>query len=211
MPQRQVSKIGGLGASLDIETRVVVQQGTSEFEAPMCCTAPEIVKAGLKLAEVKAQLGYGPFHAWPHAKFGWGESAAAKFIHVARWFEPTNLADLQIALSAFYSLAAPFTPGSVFARAPSGPIRTGGSPTGWRKRASRYIRLRLLLAGNPPRVRSTGARQRGWRRRHSTWLRWAKQQIEQLALPSSPEIDLGPCIEGSETPSIPVPRPLHGC
>lgn len=94
-------------AGLDVETRIVVQQRTSEIKTLMRRTAQDIVEIGLKLVEVKARLGHGLFYAWLHAEFEWSESAAVKFMQVAERFKSVNFTDLQLAPSALYLLAAP--------------------------------------------------------------------------------------------------------
>jgi hypothetical protein len=46
-------------------------------------------------------------------EFGWSESTALRFMHVAKLSESVNLTDLNVALNALYRLAAPSTPAEV--------------------------------------------------------------------------------------------------
>ncbi len=95
---------------LDVETRVVVQQKTSEIRTLMRRTAQDILDIGERLTEVKARLGHGRFGGWLQAEFAWEERAAQRFIAVYSRFKNDNLSDLNIAPSALYLLAAPSTP-----------------------------------------------------------------------------------------------------
>lgn len=97
-------------AALDTETRIVVQQRTTEIKALMKRAASDIVEIGQKLIEVKARLGHGNFGGWLEAEFDWKERTARNFMTVAEQFKSANFADLQIAPSALYLLAAPSTP-----------------------------------------------------------------------------------------------------
>ena len=97
-------------AALDTETRIVVQQRTSEIKTLMRRSAQDIVDIGQKLIEVKEQLEHGHFRKWLKAEFKWSVSAATRFMQVAEQFRCTNLMHLPIAASALYELAAPSTP-----------------------------------------------------------------------------------------------------
>lgn len=101
-----------LYASLDVETRIVVQQRTGEIKTLMRRTAQDIVEIGQKLIEVKDRLEYGCFSAWLQFEFEWSRSAAYKFMQVAERFGCVNFTQLQVAPSALYLLAAPSTPES---------------------------------------------------------------------------------------------------
>jgi hypothetical protein len=63
-------------ARLDAETRIVVQQRTSEIRGLMRRAAQDIIDIGLKLIEVKGRLPHGAFGAWLGAEFDWGEVTA---------------------------------------------------------------------------------------------------------------------------------------
>ncbi len=95
---------------LNIETRTVVQQRTSEIKSLMQQTAQNIIDIGQKLIEVKQQLGHGNFRNWLKVEFEWGVWTAAKFMQVAKKFECVNFTHLDVAASALYLLAAPSTP-----------------------------------------------------------------------------------------------------
>lgn len=58
-------------ATLNAETRLVVQQQTSEIRTLMRRTAQDIINIGQKLIEVKEQLGHGQFRNWLKAEFNW--------------------------------------------------------------------------------------------------------------------------------------------
>lgn len=95
--------------TLDSETRIVVQQRTSEIKGLMRRAAQDIIDIGQKLIEVKARLGHGHFGEWLRAEFDWHQSTATNFMRVAEKF--TNFVNLdQFAPSALYLLAAPSTP-----------------------------------------------------------------------------------------------------
>lgn len=96
--------------SLDSETRIVVQQRTSEIKSLIRQTAQDIIDIGQKLIKVKQQLEHGNFRNWLKAEFEWGISTATKFMHVANRFKCVNLTHLSITASALYLLAAPCTP-----------------------------------------------------------------------------------------------------
>ncbi len=56
-------------ASLNPETRIVVQQRTSEIKTLIQRAAQDIFDIGQKLVEVKAKLGHGHFRSWLKAEF----------------------------------------------------------------------------------------------------------------------------------------------
>lgn len=95
---------------LDSQTRVVVQQRTSELKSLMRRTAQDIIEIGQKLIEVREELGYGNFRKWLKDEFSWSHPAATKFIQVAQQFGCINFMQVDIAASALYLLAAPSTP-----------------------------------------------------------------------------------------------------
>lgn len=97
--------------ALDTETRIVVQQRTTEIKALMKRAATDIIEIGQKLIEVKARLGHGYFGGWLRSEFDWHQNTAGNFMRVAEKF--TNFVNLDgIAPSALYLLAAPSTPDS---------------------------------------------------------------------------------------------------
>jgi phage N-6-adenine-methyltransferase len=100
-----------LYAGLDVETRIVVQQRTSEIRTLMQRTAQDLVEIGQKLIEVKARLGHGLFGAWLQAEFEWSERTAQRYMSVAQAFKSDTVSVLANAeAKALYLLAAPSTP-----------------------------------------------------------------------------------------------------
>ncbi len=97
-------------AALAPETRIVVQQRTSEIKTLMRRTASDTVDIGQKLTEVKQQLGHGNFMSWLKSEFNWSVSAATRFMQVSEQFKFVNLVNRAIAPSALYELATPSTP-----------------------------------------------------------------------------------------------------
>lgn len=102
---------------LDTETRVVVQQRTTEIKALMKRTAQDIIEIGEKLIEVKARLPHGAFGGWLESEFEWTSETARRFMNVADKFKNNKLLNLDVAPSALYLLAAPSTPDDARAEA----------------------------------------------------------------------------------------------
>lgn len=96
------------------EDRLAVREASKEIKDEMHRTALGIVRIGESLADVQGRLaryGKGSFQAWLEIEFGWGVSTAYRFIHVYERFGVyANLAQMKIAASALYVLAAPSTP-----------------------------------------------------------------------------------------------------
>jgi phage N-6-adenine-methyltransferase len=104
----------GLYAGLDLETRIVVRQRTSEIKTLMQRTAHDLIEIGQKLVEVKARLSHGLFGAWLQAEFEWSERTAQRYMSVAQAFKSDTVSVLANAEArALYLLAAPSTPESV--------------------------------------------------------------------------------------------------
>jgi hypothetical protein len=96
---------------LDSEQRIIVEQRTGEIKERLRRSAQDIWEIGQKLAEVRSRLKHGQFDAWLKAEFGWSRRTAYNFINVFEAFgERTNFAQMNIATSALYLLAAPSTP-----------------------------------------------------------------------------------------------------
>jgi hypothetical protein len=112
MPQPAEVAIDDLYTNLDVETRIVVQQRTSEIKTLMRRTAQDIIEIGQKLIEVKAQLGHGLFSAWLRIEFEWSRGTAENFMAVALRFQNQKISDFDVAPSALYMLASPSTPES---------------------------------------------------------------------------------------------------
>ncbi|MEH2072597.1 MAG: DUF3102 domain-containing protein [Nostoc sp.] len=99
---------------LDSEQRIVIQQRTGEIKERLRRSAQDIWEIGHKLAEVRSQLKHGQFETWLKAEFGWSRRTAYNFINVYETLaERANLAQINIATSALYLLAAPSTPQNV--------------------------------------------------------------------------------------------------
>jgi len=100
-------------ADIDTEVKIAVQKRTCEIKTMMKTmmrrTTQDMIQIGEKLIEVKQYLGHGHFNSWLIAEFGWGERTARNFMKVAKVFKSANFADLFIANSALYLLAAPST------------------------------------------------------------------------------------------------------
>lgn len=103
--------------TLDAETRIVVQQRTSEIKALMKKTAQDIIEIGEKLIEVKGKLPHGGFGGWLAAEFEWTPQHARRFMAVADAFNGQNEQIERFAPSALYLLAAPSTPDDARAEA----------------------------------------------------------------------------------------------
>ncbi len=74
-------------------------------------TVEDIIEVGNDLLAVKEALEHGQFGPWLKAEFGWSERTARNFMAVAEQFGKTaKIADLPIAPSAAYLLAAPAVP-----------------------------------------------------------------------------------------------------
>lgn len=97
--------------ALTVEQRSLVMQRTGEIQERLQRSAQDIWEIGQRLADVRAQLKHGQFDAWLKAEFNWSRRTAYNFINVYETFgERANLAQLDIASSALYLLAAPSTP-----------------------------------------------------------------------------------------------------
>jgi hypothetical protein len=96
--------------ALEMETRIVVQQRTRDIKERMKRTAQDIIDTGRDLAEVRSKLSYGQFGAWLATEFAWSRSTAYNLIRVHEQLGSANFAQLPVAASALYLLAAPSTP-----------------------------------------------------------------------------------------------------
>jgi hypothetical protein len=96
--------------ALDRQQRSIVEQRTREIRERLQYSAQAIWEIGQKLADVRSQLKHGQFEAWLKAEFDWSRRTAYNFINVYEAFnERANLAQIDIATSALYLLAAPST------------------------------------------------------------------------------------------------------
>ena len=97
--------------TLTLEQRNLVMQRTGEIQERLQRSAQDIWEIGQRLADVRDELKHGQFESWLKAEFNWSRRTAYNFINVYETFgERANLAQLDIASSALYLLAAPSTP-----------------------------------------------------------------------------------------------------
>jgi hypothetical protein len=78
-------------------------------------TVDSVVAIGRHLTEAKKLCDHGKWGPWLKREFGWGETAALRFMHTYDLFASGkfgNLADFKIPVSAIYLLAQPSTPGA---------------------------------------------------------------------------------------------------
>ncbi len=95
---------------LPAASRSIVEQRTGEIRERLQRSAQDIWEIGQRLADVRAALKHGQFDIWLKAEFGWSRRTAYNFINVYETFqERANLAQIDIATSALYLLAAPST------------------------------------------------------------------------------------------------------
>ena len=104
-------------AGLDAETRIVVQQRTSEIKTIARRAAADIIEIGGKLIEVKGRLGHGRFGAWLAAEFAWSQDMASRFMAVSTKFGAQIPQIAEFAPSALYLLASPSIPDEARAEA----------------------------------------------------------------------------------------------
>lgn len=92
------------------EQRSVVQQRAVEIRSCLQRSAEDVWQIGHKLVEVRSWLKYGQFDTWLKVEFDWSRRTAYNFINVYETFhQHKNLANINIATSALYLLAAPST------------------------------------------------------------------------------------------------------
>lgn len=105
-------------AALDSETRIVVQRRTDEIRDRMRRAAQDIFEIGERLTDVRDRLGDESFSAWLRAEFQLSRRTAYNLIGVYVHLRGrANFAQLDIAASALYLLAAPSTPDDARAEA----------------------------------------------------------------------------------------------
>lgn len=87
-----------------------IQNQTGEIRARLRRSAQDIWEIGQRLTDVRSQLKHGQFDAWIKAEFGWSRRTAYNFLSVYEAFpESANFAQVDIAVSALYLMAAPST------------------------------------------------------------------------------------------------------
>lgn len=98
-------------AALESETRIVVQQRTGEIKEKIHSSAQATWEIGQKLADVRDRLKPRQFTFWLQAEFRLSRRTAYNYIKVFESFPIcANFAQIDIATSALYLLAAPSTP-----------------------------------------------------------------------------------------------------
>ncbi|MGK7895536.1 MAG: DUF3102 domain-containing protein [Xenococcus sp. (in: cyanobacteria)] len=99
---------------LSSQKQIIIKQCTGEIKKRLRRTAQDIWEIGKKITEVRSQLEHGQFEVWLRSEFGWSRRTAYNFINVYETFSDSkNFAQLDIATSALYKLAAPSTPQSI--------------------------------------------------------------------------------------------------
>ena len=97
-------------ATLDCETRIVVQQRTGEIKERIHNAAQLAWEIGQKLADVRSRLRPRQFTFWLQTEFQLSRRTAYNYINVFESFPiRANFAQINIATSALYLLAAPST------------------------------------------------------------------------------------------------------
>lgn len=96
--------------SLDVGTRIVVQQKASEIKERVRKSREDILAIGERLIEVKERLGHGSFGEWLQAEFEWTVRTAQGFMNVAEAFKSEIISHLDVVPTALYTLAAPSVP-----------------------------------------------------------------------------------------------------
>jgi len=137
---------------LDSETRIVVQQKTSEIKMLVRRSVQDIIDIGTHLIEVKAKLGHGNFGKWLNAEFSWSESSVVKMMQVATTFKNVTVTDLKIGAKVLYLLSAPSTPEE--AREEALEIARSGQPVTFgaaKAIVAQHKEPAALPAGEPPR------------------------------------------------------------
>lgn len=95
---------------LETEKCTIVKRRTEEIKQRLIRAAQDIWEIGQKLVEVRLWLKHGQFEVWLKAEFGWSHRTAYNFINVYEAFHKTaNFAEIDMAASALYLLAAPST------------------------------------------------------------------------------------------------------
>ncbi|PSB48487.1 DUF3102 domain-containing protein [Cyanosarcina cf. burmensis CCALA 770] len=97
-------------AALDSGTRLIAQEHAREIKSLLRQSADNVFQIGQNLIDVKQSLPHGYFRKWIDSEFNWSESAARKFMQVARQFKSVKITDLNITPTALYALASKSVP-----------------------------------------------------------------------------------------------------
>ena len=101
---------------MEITVMTKLMELADEIRALSKQTRESVIAIGNKLIEAKELVGHGNFLPWIETEFKWSESTANNFMQVAiKSVKFTDLADLNVPISALYLLAAPNTPDEAIA------------------------------------------------------------------------------------------------
>lgn len=179
---------------LDAETALFVQQQTSEIKGLFKQTIENIIAIGQRLNQVKECLPHGQWLDWLAGEFSWTDRTARNYMQVAEGFKSENFADLNIAASALYLLAAPSTAEEAreeaISRAQAGERITVN--------AARNLRDKYTLAQAKPELQPQDL-QPGSEAQE-------EQPQSQIQLSNQPEIQYHPDVEPTPKTLTPVKR-----
>jgi hypothetical protein len=99
--------------ALDSETRIVVQQKTTEIRERVDSMRRSSIEIGQRLREVKSRLRHGAWGDWLASEFRWSDQTALNMINVAEMADQTpKILEFEdrFAKSALTALASPSTP-----------------------------------------------------------------------------------------------------
>lgn len=99
--------------ALDSETRIVVQQKTTEIRERVESMRRSSIEIGQRLREVKSRLRHGEWGDWLEREFRWSDQTALNMINVAELADQTpKILEFEdrFARSALTALAAPSAP-----------------------------------------------------------------------------------------------------
>jgi hypothetical protein len=185
-------------------------------------TAEDIIAIGQDLIAVKSRLGHGKFTPWLDSEFGMTDRHARNFMNVASRFGSKSEIISDLPVTVIYELASPSTPDNVIDMVEAGTI----SPT---LPAIREAKQEVQQQTEAKPQESIGILR--WREHHDTippiapvvepparnehvmqvmgssespeW--YTPEWIVKLSIELLGEIDLDPCSNSHDTPSIPAP------
>jgi hypothetical protein len=111
-PKNEVIIVGFNYDVLEPQVAEQAQSAALRIREKVKRTLEDAIEVGKDLLDIKTALPHGAFGKWLKAEFGWGERMAQNFMSVAERFGPKCeiIADLRIAPTAAYLLAAPSAP-----------------------------------------------------------------------------------------------------
>jgi hypothetical protein len=167
---------------LDAETRVVVQQKTTEIRDRMRTSVESIIGIGQRLIDVKARLPHGDFGLWLNTEFQWSQDTAHNYMRVAETYGDNPIASEFAAAAALYALAAPSTP-----------------------QAARDEAQQLMEQG----IKVTGSQAKAIAQKHKPTPP-ARPVAPTPTAPSQPVVAVGPPLSIGEIPALPgVPATIR--